>query len=109
VSILFVGIDFAKQVLAVHSVAKCGKTALPRDKLFALGAYPAPCIRSAPNLVRMPGSFRSLMTSPGRDLLFAVNAGSSHLTRRVLNGQSSRRLHQRFDTSPRCSKGGGRT
>jgi len=37
VAILFVAIDFAKQVLAVHAVAKCGKTALPRDKLFALG------------------------------------------------------------------------
>ena len=44
-AILFADIDIAKQVLAghalekVHVLEKCGKTPLPRDKLFALGKH----------------------------------------------------------------------
>ena len=66
IAILFADIDIAKQVHAVHALAKCGKTPLPRDKLFALGTNLAPCMRLAPNLVRIPGSCRSSLTAPGR-------------------------------------------
>ena len=71
-AILFADIVIAKQVLAghalkkVHVLEKCSKTPLPRDKLFALEASLEPCIRSAPNLVRIPGSCRSSMTALGR-------------------------------------------
>src|SRR5687767_11611275 len=47
-TILFVGIDLAKQVFAVHAVNEGGKPALvkpnvPRDKLLALVASLPPC------------------------------------------------------------------
>jgi|GEM_PF-5703962 hypothetical protein len=64
--ILFADIDIAKQVLAVHAVAKCGKTPLPRDKLFALGANLEPCIKSNPNIVCIPASCQFSMTAHGR-------------------------------------------